>query len=332
MSKYLIGAALLVLILGVAYFFYLLGPVSELKGEKDFSISPGTGVNEIAETLNSQGFIKSAGIFKFYSFLAGSAHVLKPGSYSLDLNLSVPEIVKILVTGPPDVEVLITEGKSLKDIDSLLSSLNLIQEGALINTPLGSFKSEFPFLKNARSLEGFLFPDTYRISRNSDLPTIIKKFLTNFQEKIILAFGPSVFESADDDWYKNLIIASLIEKEVPPGDERRLVAGIIKKRLALTMPLQVDASIVYAKCGGRYEHCPPLTKSDFAIKSIYNTYAQKGLPPSPIANPGLDALIAAREPKTSDFLYYLSDPGTQKTIFSKTFEEHNNNRERYLQL
>lgn len=321
---------LLVLVLGIAYFFYLLSPASELETEKNFSVSPGTGINEIAALLQSQGLIRSARIFKFYSFLSGSAHILKPGSYSLSLNLSVPEVVKRLVNGPLDIEVLIAEGRSLKDIDRFLASLGLIKEGTLVNSSLEEFKSEFPFLKNANTLEGFLFPDTYRISRNSELSTIIKKFLTNFSEKAILAFGPSVFQNEDSNWYQDLIIASLIEREIPAGDDRKLVAGILRRRLVLDMPLQVDATVVYVKCGGRYENCPPLTKSDFKLKSPYNTYYRKGLPPTPIANPGLDALIVARQPKNSDFLYYLSDPNTGKTVFSRTLEEHNTNRARYL--
>lgn len=322
----------MVFIMAVAYFFYLLSPVSESADLKIFSIPPGTGVSEIAEQLYAQGVIRSAGAFKFYGFLSGSAHRLKPGSYSLAKNMSIKKIVEMLVLGPPDIEVLITEGKSLKDIDLHLAQMGLIKVGELANFSFKGLTVEFPFLRDVSTMEGFLFPDTYKISPGSPPEIIIKRFLNNFREKASLAFGDAISKNGSNGWYENLIIASLIEKEVPAGDERKLVAGILEKRLALGMPLQVDATVVYVKCSGRYDNCPPLTKSDFKIKSNYNTYYQKGLPPAPIANPGLDALVAAVDPKKSDFLYYLSDPGTQKTIFSKTLEEHNLNRSRYLHL
>ncbi len=127
-----------------------------------------------------------------------------------------------------------------------------------------------------------------------------------------------------------ITIASYLEKEVPNNDDRRIVAGIIEKRLKIGMPVQIDATILYNKCLGRFSGCPLLVKSDFKKDSPYNTYTRLGLTPTPIANPSLDAIRAAIEKKDSGYWFYLSDPKTKKTIFSENLEKHNINRAKYL--
>ena len=320
--------SLFLLVIGGTYFFYLISPVAVGGETQEITIERGTSFNEIAELLEAKGFIRSRSVFKIWSLFSGSAHQLKPGRYDLGPNQSLRTIVRRLVEGPADIEILITEGKSLKDIESLLLVHGLIEpEGDLSSVPIDGFKSEFPFLDGVKSWEGFLFPDTYRFSPDSSTQLILRKFLENFKTK-----AWPVLQGDNSDWYQNLILASMIEREIPVGENRALVAGILKRRLKIGMALQVDATTHYAKCGGHYEDCPPLTKSDFRIKSVYNTYYSNGLPPTPISNPGLNAILASLNPKTSSFLYYLSDPESGKTIFAETLEEHNVNRARYLHL
>ena len=328
--KYFIIAGLFLVIIFSTYFYYSLSPVLGKTGGEKLLISSGTSFNGIAELLKEKKIIRSLGAFKFYNLLTGSAHQLKPGTYSLDASLSIPEIVKLLVRGPEDLEILITEGKTLKDIDIDLSSKGLIASGELTTFPISTLEAEYDFLGNRKTLEGFLFPDTYRIAPGSTVVLIVKKVLDNFGAKALPALINRQIQNDASAWYDDLIIASLIEKEIPLKEDRRLVAGILRKRLSLGMPLQVDATVVYAKCGGGFDNCGALTKSDFGIKSPYNTYYYKGLPPAPIANPGLDAVAAAVNPQDSQFLYYLSDPATGKTIFAKTLREHNINKARYL--
>ena len=323
-SKFLGGFFLFFVVAWASYFSYLFSPISKESVERNFTVSAGAGLNEIAELLEEQDLVHSKIAFKIYSFLSGSAHLLKPGSYSLMANLSTPEIITRLIAGPPDLEVLITEGKTIKEIDQQLSSLGLIKAGELIGFPIQNLKSQYIFIQNANTLEGFLFPDTYRIAPDASAALVLKKILDNFQAKALATLDQN------PSWYDNLIIASLIEREIPLRGDRRLVAGLLRERLARGMPLQVDATTVYVKCDGQFDNCPPLTKSDFKIQSPYNTYYYKGLPPAPIANPGLDAMFAAINSESSPFLYYLSDPETQKTIFSETLAEHNANRARYL--
>ncbi|PIV31820.1 endolytic transglycosylase MltG, partial [Candidatus Wolfebacteria bacterium CG02_land_8_20_14_3_00_37_12] len=127
-----------------------------------------------------------------------------------------------------------------------------------------------------------------------------------------------------------ITIASYLEKEVPGNDDRRIVAGIIEKRLKIGMPIQIDATVLYNKCSGRFSECPLLVKSDFKKDSPYNTYTRLGLTPTPISNPSLDAIKAVIEKKDSGYWFYLSDPKTKKTIFSENLEKHNINRAKYL--
>ena len=327
---YIVPVSLAFLVL-FFYFFYLLTPVSDLDEGKSFSVSFGSSLSEIAGALKKNELIRSSSAFKIYGFFSGSAHLLKPGKYILRPSLGTPAIMKTLVTGPQDVNVIIKEGMTLRDIDYELSFLGIIETGELENFPIEEISNEYDFLAEAKILEGFLFPDTYRILPGSEVREVIEKFLDNFNNKAAPKFRSESGELFSG-WYANLILASLIEREVITDLDRRLVAGIFNKRLAIGMPLQVDASVVYASCDLSFKNCSQLTKSDFQVKSSYNTYLYKGLPPTPISNPGLLAIESAINPEKSQYLYYLSDPETKKTVFSATLEEHNLNRQRYLQF
>ena len=202
----------------------------------------------------------------------------------------------------------------------------ILSPEAITSVTVDDLREDYPFLGNAATFEGFLFPDTYRLTPGMDGIAVLRKFLDNFEAKVT----PSLEDVESDRFYRDLTLASLIEREVPESNARRIVSGILKRRLAIGMPLQVDASVSYVACDGMFRGCPPLTRADFTLKSVFNTYVVRELPPAPIATPGLDSLAAAREPRISPYLYYLSDPKTGKTIFAETFEAHNENRARYL--
>jgi len=168
-----------------------------------------------------------------------------------------------------------------------------------------------------------LLPDTYYFFRSTKVKEVAEKILDNFADKVLPVIGSS------NEIITTVTVASLLEKEVPDYKEQEIVVGILNKRLTVNMPLQIDAALMYAKCGS-YKGCPSLTKSDYNMDSPYNTYRYAGLPPQPIANPSLGAIKSATNPVLSEYWYYLSDPKTGKTIFSKTFQEHNDNRVIYL--
>jgi UPF0755 protein len=334
-GRIFIGGGVFLFLVLLGYFFYLLQPVSdaaEPKG-KIFTVSPGTGLKEITAHLYSLGLIRSENAFKIYALISGKAGQLKPGRYDLNVNLAVPLIVKVLTAGPQEISVTIVPGATLREIDDKLTALGIIRKGALTNFDFKPLEEKYNFLDKALSLEGFLLPDTYYFLPESEIEVVIQKILDNFKQKALVLISPENPQSEltnNSDLLELLNLASLLEKEIPFNEEQRLAAGILEKRLKVGMPLQVDATIVYVKCSGRFLNCPPLQEEDYKIKSAYNTYLYPDLPPTPISNPGLDAIKAALSPIKSDYWYYLSDPETKRTIFSKTIDEHNQNRVKYL--
>ncbi|MEK9150747.1 MAG: endolytic transglycosylase MltG [Patescibacteria group bacterium] len=290
--------------------------------EKVFEIAPKTGFNEIAEKLAEKKIISSAAIFKIYGAVAGKARRLKPGRYVFQGEVSAAEVLEILTVGPKDVAATIVPGATLLEIDEQLNSLGIIKAGDIVNFDVAGLKGEHPWLGlKTGSLEGFLLPDTYFFSMDSDPKDVVNKMLINFEKKALTLFDNNVN-------LEKLALASILEKEIPDYEERRLVAGILEKRLASGVPLQVDASVIYAKCG-KFLNCP-LSKKDYMIDSPHNSYLYKGWPPSPISNPSVSAIKAALQPEKSSYWYYLSDPKTKKTIFADTLDEHNQNKAVYL--
>lgn len=282
-----------------------------IKEAATLTIKEGSGLRDIARLLKEKELISSEFFFKFYAVLKGRAAELKPGNYIFNGSASISELVETLVNGVHrDVEVTIPEGSSVKDIDVILSKKGLINSGELID-----------YSRRNAKIEGFLFPDTYRFAAESKLQVMVEKMVENFNKK-----AAPVFAEKSPNYYDKLILASLLEKEAAGMEDREIIAGILLKRLKADWPLQVDATICYLKPGP----CYPLGTLDFKIDSPYNTYVYRNLPPSPIANPGLDAISAALNPQESQYWYYLSDPKTGKTIFSETLEEQTRNKFIYL--
>ncbi len=326
---FVLGAAIFFLI-GLGYFFYSLQPISAVENENswiEFKIVKGDSFRNIGAQLSQQSLIKSIAVFKLYALLSGRAQQFQPGIHKLAPTMSVPSIVNLLSTrGANEVAVTIPEGSTMRDIDMFLADAGVIEKGAVERFSFDSLSETYPFLSQITSFEGFLFPDTYRFERDSSTKDVMKTLLDNFVKK-----GWELLQDKQD-WYDVLILASFLEREVPQFEDRRLVAGLLLKRLQAGMPLQIDATISYIKCRGAFLGCETIqvTKKDLGIVSPYNTYQRLGWTPTPITNPGEEALRAALNPKHSSYWYYLSAKETKKTIFSKTLEEHNDNRVRYL--
>lgn len=330
----------MLLLLFVAYFFYGLQPVhateptidvSNVRGEQvvEFTISKNESFRSIAARLSQESLIRSIIVFKWYSLLTGRAQKFQPGLYTLSPSMSVPDIAKMLTSrGNNIVTVTIPEGMTVRDINTLLITTGVLtgNDRSLIAFDGESFDESRSYLQGLATVEGFLFPDTYHFEIGSTPEVVLETFFDNFEKKA----WPLIQE--EDDWYKTLILASLLEREVPDFEDRQLVAGVLLKRIQIGMPLQVDATVSYARCEGLLRGCAHsiVTKADLAFQSSYNTYLAGGWPPSPIANPGIAALQAALTPKASPYLYYLSTKETKETLFSKTLNEHNDKRAKYL--
>jgi len=316
-----------VLIIGFSLLFLHLFQFLDIGNSgvnRDLEIKAGMSFDEVADELKTENLIQSKTIFKIYSLIMGQARQFRPGRYILATGISIPELVKTLTSGPAEISVVIAPGMTLKEIDEKLSSLAVIKPNDLVDFNINSLKKNYPWLEKIQSLEGFLLPDTYNFFLGSGPDLVVKRFVDNFELKVLPFFGKS------DNLLEIINLASILEKEVPDHYEARLAAGILMKRLAAKMPLQTDATLIYAKCSDKFLNCPSLQEEDYKIKSPYNTYLYTGLPKAPISNPGLEAIKAALNPQQSDYWYYLSDPKTKKTVFSKTLDEHNKNRAEYL--
>lgn len=299
-----------------------------------FVVEKGSSMRTVAENLENQKLVSNKYFFMIYSIMNGQQSKIIAGKYMLNTDMSVSEISSILTRGliiPEVVDITFPEGMNIMEYEKILQNAGFNIK--LTDYKISQFSASYEFLKYAPqddSLEGYLFPDTYKFNKfEHNYNNIIIKLLDNFDAKL----SPYLRNEIKDQG-RTIVdvikLASIIEKEVRPDasnadKDMRLVAGILLKRIEIGMPLQVDATVNYALKKSTLE----LTAEDLKVDSLYNTYLYKGLPRGPISNPGLAAITAAIHPEASDYLYYLSKPdGT--TVFSKTFEEHVANKNLYL--
>lgn len=295
---------------------YILNPIHPNESEiarVPFEIRQGEGVLDVTTRLLENGIIRSRASFLVYAAFTGAAQNIKPGLYAL-LPGNIPNVIRTLIQGPQEVVVTLYPGMTISEMDKKLYENGVIR------------RHELEDLSASRPLEGFLLPDTYYFRQQSDVKTVAQKMRDNFDKKTA-----DLFKGMEpEDISRTMIIASLVEKEVSDSEDRKIVAGIIYKRLQDEYPLQIDASVAYGACGGVYAECKTFTAESFKKDTPYNTYTRAGLPPHPISNPSLNAIEAALRPERTGYYFYLSDRETGKTYFSVTFEEHTAKREKYL--
>jgi len=293
-----------------------------------FQVKKGQGAFEIAKNLKKERLIKSEFSFLLYLVLKGKTKSLQAGYYLLSPSMTPFEIAQKLIEGDVIFEkITIVEGENKNEIAEYLEEKGILKkENFLEKIKLKYWREKYEFLKDvkAEDLEGFLFPDTYFVKKGETEEEIISKFLDNFDKKVNEKLREEISEKGKS-LYDILILASLLEKEVKTFEDKKLVAGILWKRLENEIPLQVDATITFIT-GKKTIKIPA---GDLKIDSPYNTYKYKGLPPTPICNPGLESILAAISPQQSDYWYYLTTP-EGNTIFSKTLKEHNIAKAKYL--
>lgn len=303
-------------------------PPSQDQTPHPFIIPKGRAAVSIAENLEEEGFIKSALAFKIYVQVKGQAGKIQAGDYRLSKNQPLPSLVGELVHGPIAVWVTLQEGLRREEIAvKIAGSLTLTDDKKEV------FATEF--LTLTKNNEGLLFPDTYLFLTNSTPRAVAKRLTENFDAKIT----PDIkngFEKQNLTLEKGVTLASIVERETRTDEERPIVAGILLKRLKIGMALQADATLQYIvgseKCEVGSEKCewwPVVTTNDKKIKSPYNTYTNRGLPPRPIANPGLSSIKAVANPEDSPYWYYLHDR-EGKIHYAETPEVHGENIRKYL--
>lgn len=298
---------------------------------RDFLITRGQTAEEIGTKLAQQGLIKSPVAFKLYTQITGKQKGIQAGEYRLSPNLTLQELVLALTRGPQELWVTYPEGFRREEI-----AAKTIQVLGLEGAEADAFW--FAFLKETAGKEGFLFPDTYLFARDVTAATAASKLRSTFDARVtgeMLEDAQATGLSMDEI----LVLASIVERETLTQEERPIVAGVLLKRLQAGWPLQADATLQYILAT---QSCPlsvvqldckwwniPTAEHRQSLKSAYNTYLNPGLPPGPIANPGLTSIKAVIYSEESPYWFYLHDP--QGNIhYAETIEEHNENINRYL--
>lgn len=323
---------LAILCFGVAVFLMWFIPQAWTSNPKpdapivNVTVAQGDGSEKIAQLLEERGVITSSWAFERYASLDPAITRAKPGTYPLKFGMSFRSIVRILAIGPERDEVSITvpEGKTLVQEAEIIAKQGVSVSQAMAATDPAAWKQDFPWIASlpiGSTLEGYLFPNTYRVWRDQLPEGLIKKQLEEFDkrypeiEKEAKAQGKTVHEI--------VTLASIVEREVAGDADRKVVAGIFWRRLREGMPLQSDATVNYVTKAGRARP----TLKDLEATSPYNTYRNKGLPPGPISNPGDAAIEAVLHPDDHGYRFFLTDENG-KAYYARTFDEHKANRSR----
>lgn len=327
-------AAMLAVLLYLGYFVSVITqPVSSSSEVVTFSIDKGDGVNQISERLFDAGLIGSKWNFEVYVWLKRWASHLQAGEYRIPKNVSIQNVAGILFLGKDGAaerNITIIEGWTIDDMAGYLDREGVVSEAEfkeaadrLMDKPLVSALADKPA---GASLEGYLFPDTYRIFKGTTAEEIILKMLVNFDAKLTAELRADI-TARGQTIYNTVVMASILEREVRHVTDLALVADIFYKRLAAGKALESDATLNYVLPAERRRAA--LTAEDLKNQSSYNTYIHTGLPPSPISNPGIKAIEAAANPKSNPYWFFLTTPEGE-AIFSNTYAEHLKNKQLYL--
>ncbi len=327
--------ALLMLVLAAAVIWFVVQLFQPLHGsphgEVTVTIPDHANARQIGDQLAKEGVVSSGFFFELRATLAGERGDLRAGTYHLQLGMSYGSVLKALTTAPPAAKttnITITEGRTRTQINSLLRSqgINGSYFAATRRSPLINF-SAYGAPRHTPDLEGFLFPDTYQLVEPISVGKLVHDQLTTFRQqfgRVNLGYARSKHLTP----YDVLIIASLVQGEAATAHDEPLVASVIYNRLADGMPLQIDATVRYAV--GNYT--TPITESQLHNGSPWNTYVHKGLPPTPIDNPGMAAIQAAAHPARTNFLYFVAKVcGNGSSVFESNYKQFQADEAKYQQ-
>ncbi len=312
MSRTLLIRTVVGVVLLIAVLLFLQAPRA---GEypRMITVPEGSTLSEVSDLFKKEHIVVSSFLFKVFAYITGGSEGIKAGEY--------------LFNEPPR---LIVTAWRLTHADFRITPVRvLIPEGTSVQQMSDIFRDVFPsfatstFRALAEPQEGYLFPDTYLFLPNSTPEVVVDALSKNFDEK--MAGLTAEFVASGRTLSDIVTMASILEEEAVTLEDRRIVAGILWKRLDMDMALQVDAPFIYLMGKGSAD----LTLEDLKVDSPYNTYLYRGLPPTPITNPGLDSLLAAMTPTSSEYFFYLSD-ADGVIHYAKTFEQHKQNKELYL--
>jgi UPF0755 protein len=300
---------------GGGYVWYLLNqPYQGFEGAKILDFPHGTSTADMAQLLQGNGVVKSGRMFQMARYLSPGA-ALQAGEYKFDKPASTMEVFRRIARGDTFYyELVAPEGYNLFDIAELIKGLKVFPAEQFL-AAARSPKLIADLDPQAQSLEGYLFPDTYRINRQTTAEGLCRTMTHRFR---------AMWQKLDThaDVHETVILASLVEREAHLAEDRPVIASVFRNRLNIGMKLDCDPTTVYAAIlDGRYRGT--IHRSDLDSENPYNTYRHTGLPPGPIANPGIGSIKAALHPATTDYLFFVAKAdGSGGHNFSSTIHDH----------
>ena len=296
---------IMIIIITIWQCFKIVDTPLKIKDEEIIEVAEGDSFYGVLNKLSEEDKIKNEFLVKLYLKIRGIKPEVLAGTYKLDKSMTLDEIITLLSNDSTIGKIYITipEGYTIDDIATELEENNICSSEDFINSvknyDLPAYVSNNP---NKRyNLEGFLFPDTYSFNENENADFVVKTMINRFEEvwqELVQSLNLSI---ADDEIEKIVNVASIIEKEAVVDSERSLISSVIYNRIAIEMPLQIDATVIYSYG----YHIEKMYEKHLEIDSPYNTYMYYGLPIGPISNPGRASLMAALKPEKTDYLYYL---------------------------
>jgi len=317
-----------------------------------FTIAKNESVASIGTDLKAKGLISDVNLFRVYVFVNQKAKYFQEGTYTLQKGMSLGQIVdrlsgtEVAAIAPDEVNVRIPEGVRIEQIPPILRDAGLGAAAADFLTTAKTGTWNYDFLKDrppGASLEGFLFPDTYKFTLDADATTVIKSMLDNFQIrwKTALDTQPALVRGSGPNGlnaYQVMIVASIVEREAASDTDRADIASVYYNRLKFKppLPLQADPTVQYAVGNETQWWKRDLTQADLNRDSPYNTYVNPSnkngaLPPTPICSPSLKSIVAALNPSTTDYFFFVAkNDGSGTHAFARTDAEQEANKRKYL--
>ena len=302
-------------------------PYRGFQGEEQFVELPqGSGSLAIGQRLVDAGVVRDLPTYRTALWMSGKGRHLKAGEYRFDRAITPFEAIDKIARGDVFViAVTFPEGLTAAEMAKIFESHGIGSAGAFIAAAKDA-SLVHDLDPEAQDLEGYLFPETYALSRHAEAATLVRMMVARFEH----VFSSDLRQAAQAHGLtvrQAVTLASIVEKETAKADERPLVAAVYATRLRIGMPLQCDPTVIYGLAkAGRYDG--NIHKADLSFDSPYNTYRYPGLPPGPIASPGRASLDAAVHPAAADYLYFVSrNDGSHE--FARTLDEHNRNVQKY---
>ncbi len=329
----IIAIFLILLVINLAVFVVKYNSVKNkpLESNKEnitFKVKNGESLNGLFGRLNNENLLRSSFFSKIYVKLNSVEGSIKPGTYNVSSDISFPDFIDMLTKGKmSEVKVTFPEGYTVEDIADKLGESGVCTKDEFIKAvkeyPLPSFIK--PNSERRYELEGFLFPDTYSFPKGTTPNQIVGMMLDRFEMVMKDIQSKLGIKIPNEEYEKYVTIASMIEKEARDNSERADISSVIYNRLEKGMPMQIDATVLYALG----KHKDVVLYKDLKVDSPYNTYKIKGLPVGPICNPGKPSLVAAIKPAKTDYIYYLLNPKNSKHYFTNSYENFSEKKKEF---